>query len=154
MNGIKSLIDNVVYLDIETTGLSDSLDDENMRKWERIIEIGAVKYKDGEYSEFHTLVNPRKKLSLDILDLCSGISQDALDKSPTIKDIFPCLVDFIEDMPLICHNAAFEKKFLSTYGKALGYELKNEFLDSMELAALVNPGLKEYNLEALIKEYI
>ena len=43
-NTLNSILDNVIYLDIETTGL-----DENTSE---IIEIGAVKIKNNELSTY------------------------------------------------------------------------------------------------------
>ncbi len=58
------------------------------------------------------------------------------------------VLEFLEDLPLICHNANFERKFLSFYIP----EIKNTIMDSMELAIILEPWRKEYNLNSLIKE--
>lgn len=49
------LTDDYVVIDIETTGLDP--------KWDRIIEIAAVKVVDGEIiDKFESLVNPNCKI--------------------------------------------------------------------------------------------
>ena len=51
----ESILNNVIYLDIETTGL-DELSSE-------IIEIGAVKVKDSVITTYKTLIKPCWKCS-------------------------------------------------------------------------------------------
>lgn len=154
MEEISSFTDNIIYVHIQTTGGDSTLQETDNKKWERIIEIGAVKFKNGEYYEFHTFVNPKKKLSISILDLCCVIDEQQLINSPTIKDVLPEFLRFIEDLPLVSHNARVEANFFKTYGKALGHEIKNEILDSKELVSIINPTLKEYSLDFLLKEYV
>jgi len=136
----KSILNNVIYLDIETTGL-DELSSE-------IIEIGAIKVKDSIITIYRTLIKPVGKVPSSIYELCSGLLEADLENAPSLQDIKKDLLSFIEDYPLICHNGGFEKKFLREHIK----ELKNEILDSMELAAILEPWRGEYNLEALLKK--
>ena len=59
---------NYVALDIETTGLNP--------KYDKIIEIGAVRVRDGKAEDtFSSFVNPAKSLPTRIIEL-TGI-QDA-----------------------------------------------------------------------------
>lgn len=132
-----SLIKNVVFLDIETTG-SDFYSD-------KIIEIGAVKIEDDKVTRFYSLVNPEKEVPLNIFDLCKGITKGDLEAAPTIYIVMEKLQDFIEDLPLVCHNADFERNFL---------RIHNEFLDSMELVAILYPELLEFNLQFLMKRFL
>lgn len=57
-------------------------------------------------------------------------------------------MEFIEDKTIICHNKQFEEKFLEFH---IG-ELKNKFIDSMELACILEPFQKEFNLDYLKKK--
>jgi len=136
----ESILNNVIYLDIETTGL-DALSSE-------IIEIGAVKVKDSIITTYKTLIKPVGRLPASIYEFCSGLVDTDLDNAPRLQDIKKDFFDFVEDFPLICHKGNFEKKFLREHIK----ELKNEILDSMELAAILEPWRGEYNLEALFKQ--
>ncbi|MBK1811124.1 DNA polymerase III [Clostridium sp. YIM B02505] len=132
-----SILNNVVFLDIETTGLNPLED--------RIIEIGAIKVKDGIITKFSSLVNPKMEVPLNILDLCTGINQEVLDSAPELDEVMIYLVDFIEEYPIICHNADFEKSFL---------KVKNRFLDSLELIAILFPEFHEFNLQYLMKKLL
>lgn len=154
MDKVTSFADNLIYVHIETTGSDLTLKEGDPIKWERIIEIGAVKFKDEKYSEFHAFVNPRKKLPVNILDLCEGIDEERLKNSETIKEVLPRFLEFIEGLPIVLHNVEAEGNFLKTYASALNLNIKNEILSSKELAVIVNPALKEYTLDFLIKEYV
>lgn len=136
----QSILNNVIYLDIETTGL-DELSSE-------IIEIGAVKVKDSVITTYKTLIKPFGRVPSSIYELCSGLLEVDLETAPSLQDIKNDLLSFVEDYPLICHNGGFERKFLREHIK----EMKNEILDSMELAAILEPWRGEYNLEALLKK--
>ncbi|RDY29467.1 exonuclease [Romboutsia weinsteinii] len=136
---IISLLDNVVFLDIETSGL-DPINSE-------ILEIGAIKIKNGEISRFYTLVKNNKEIPLEILSLCSGLSEEDFSKGKKVHDVEVDLLVFLEDYKVICHNASLEKSFLEFYMP----KIKNEIIDSMELAVILEPYHKEYSLDYLKK---
>ncbi|WP_252225349.1 helicase C-terminal domain-containing protein [Clostridium sp. ZBS2] len=139
MEQLKSILDNVIYLDIETTGL-----DENNCE---IIEIGAVKIKNSSVTTYEVLIRPKGNVPVSIYKLCQGLKEEELMNSKYLEDIKKELLVFLEDLPLICHNRGFERKFLSYHIP----EIKNEIFDSMELSAILEPWRKEYNLDSLIK---
>ncbi|MDR5587855.1 helicase C-terminal domain-containing protein [Clostridium aquiflavi] len=139
MEQLKSILDNVIYLDIETTGL-----DENNCE---IIEIGAVKIKNSSVTTYEVLIRPKGNVPVSIYKLCQGLKEEELMNSKYLEDIKKELLVFLEDLPLICHNGGFERKFLSYHIP----EIKNEIFDSMELSAILEPWRKEYNLDSLIK---
>jgi len=139
-NTLNSILDNVIYLDIETTGL-----DENTSE---IIEIGAVKIKNNKVSTYSTLIRPRGRVPVGIYNLCSGLNEAELYSARSLNTIKPELIEFLEDLPLICHNGNFERRFFRAHIK----EIKNEIMDSMELCAILEPERKEFNLESLIRD--
>ena len=65
MEHVKSILDNVIYLDIETTGLDEVCSE--------IIEIGAIKFKNGAVTKYETLIRPRGRVPVEIYNLCTGI---------------------------------------------------------------------------------
>ncbi|GAA0076272.1 helicase C-terminal domain-containing protein [Clostridium sp. CTA-5] len=136
---LNSILNNVIYLDIETTGL----DGESCE----IIEIGAVKIKDSTITTYNTLIKPKERVPISIYKLCIGLNEDDLLAARSLEEIKREVVEFLEDLPLICHNGGFEKKFLSYHIP----EIKNRIMDSMELATILEPWRKEYNLDYLIK---
>jgi len=137
---LNSILDNVIYLDIETTGLDE--------KSSEIIEIGAVKVKDGVITTYSTLIKPRGRVPIGIYNLCTGLKEVDLLSARGLNTVREEILDFLEDLPLVCHNSNFERKFLYCHIP----EIKNKIMDSMELAAILEPWRKEFNLDALIKE--
>lgn len=140
IEGLNSVLDNVVYLDIETTGL-----DENSSE---IIEIGAVKIKNSVITTYETLIRPRVRVPIEIYNLCTELKEEDLLKARNLNSIKSELLDFLENFPIVCHNGNFEKRFFESHIP----EIKNKILDSMELASILEPWRKEFNLDSLLKE--
>ncbi|OOM09097.1 helicase C-terminal domain-containing protein [Clostridium saccharobutylicum] len=137
---LTSILDNVIYLDIETTGIDE--------KSSEIIEIGAIKIKNGIITTYKTLIRPRGRVPIEIYNLCTGLTEKELLGARSLNLIKSEVLEFLEDIPLICHNGNFERRFLE-YNIP---EIKNKILDSMELAAILEPWKKEFNLDSLVKE--
>lgn len=122
-----------VSFDLETTGKNHRSDE--------IIEIGAVKIKDGELGdEFNALVKPSHPISSEITDL-TGITNDNVKGSPPIQDVLPSFLDFIGDSVLVSHNVDFDYPFLRHALKtSLGRTLNNESYCTLVQARARMPG--------------
>lgn len=73
--------------------------------------LGMVKVIDGcIVQRFYTLINPIRDEYTDKEPcLCvHGIPLAEAEKAPTFSQLFPMLKDFIENLPLVCHNAGFD----------------------------------------------
>ncbi|MTI66437.1 MAG: DEAD/DEAH box helicase [Firmicutes bacterium] len=140
---LESFLENVVYIDIETSGLEP--------KSSEILELGAIKVKDSEILTFHSYIKNNKLIPRNTFDICSGLTMKDLENAPNIKEVSKKFIEFIEDFPLICHNKSFEKKFLDTYllDEKTNKPIKNDYLCSMELISILEPGLNEFNLNFL-----
>ena len=138
-NHLKSILDNVVYLDIETTGLDEVCSE--------IIEIGAIKFKNNKVTTFETLIKPRGRVPVEIYNLCTGLKEEDLYTAPSLNLIRNSLSEFLEDLPVICHNGNFERRFFRYHLP----NIKNAIIDSMEFAVILEPYHKEYNLNSLMK---
>lgn len=140
----KSAPRGLVYLDLETTGVNQEID--------HIIEVGAVRVDGDRREEFHSLVNPPvEHISPAIFSLCRGITEEGLRRAPALEDIKGKLLDFLGDLPLVCHNARFDSSFLR---RELGRSLNNLFLDSLELCCLFKPQFPRHGLGYLAREYL
>lgn len=95
---------NYVAFDIETTGLNP--------KYDKIIEIGAVKVRDGELTEtFSTFVNPARSLPVRIVEL-TGICDADVAQAPYIDDILDAFLAFVGEDVLLGHNILFDYSFV------------------------------------------
>lgn len=136
-----------IALDCETTGLKP---DEH-----KIIEIAAIKYKNGEIVDtFHTLINPQVHIPYYITKI-NGISDDMVKDTPTIEEVMPKLIKFIGNLPIVAHNASFDAKFLKCASyKLFGKDsINNYFIDTVKIARMIYPHLPNHKLET-IKNYL
>lgn len=130
-----------VCLDFETTGLSGTKD--------CVTEIGAVKVIDGEVVQrFSTLVNPCRPIPPRVVEL-TGISNDMVEDHPKIWEILPLFLGFLGDLPLVCHNAKFDCKFLERDLLKMNRVIENKVDDTLTLARLKVKGLPSYKLSYL-----
>ena len=136
----KSILDNVVYLDIETTGLNP-LNSE-------ITEIGAIKIKDSFQNKLSILIKPTNFIPISTCQICEGLNTADLNQGYTISEAKDILIKFIEDLPLICHNKSFVTSFLLYYFP----EIKSTILNSMELACILEPSMKSFRLQDILNK--
>ncbi|TCS95442.1 PolC-type DNA polymerase III [Hazenella coriacea] len=136
------LEDTYVVFDVETTGLSAVHD--------VIIELGAVKMKDGKVVEtFSEFANPHRPLPQQIIEL-THITDDMVKDAPEIDDVIARFLQFIDGCVLVAHNARFDMGFLQEAVKRIGEQpVKNPVLDTLELARFLYPGLRNHRLNNL-----
>ncbi len=138
-------MDFYVSVDLETTGLYP--------KQDKIIEIGAVKVKDGEVTErFSTFVNPGQRLEERIVEL-TGIRDEQLRTAPDIAEVFPQLCDFLEDLPLVGHRILFDYSFLKKEAVYEKISFEKTGVDTLKIARKYLPHLEHRNLEYLCDYY-
>lgn len=134
-----------VALDLETTGLRPSED--------RILEIGAIKVRNGEICErYSTLVDPGMPISPRIQEL-TGID-DAMaaagkDSAAAVRE----LVAFCEDLPLLGHNILFDYSFIKRNAVNLGLPFEKQGIDTLKIARALLPDLEHKNLSYLCAYY-
>lgn len=136
-----------VIFDTETTGFNPGLHDS-------MIEIGAVKMKDGAVIEsFDELINPGVLIDSEITDL-TGINNNMVRNCPNEEVVTKKFKEWIGDLPLVAHNAKFDKNMIeSAYHKYGLGPLKNTILDTMIISQIINKDLKRHGLSALTKNY-
>ncbi len=137
------LTDEIVVFDIETTGFSPVND--------RIIEIGAVKVKDGKITDrFSVFVNPERPIPFRIEQL-TGIHDSMVVDADTIEKVLPEFLDFCGEAVLAAHNAGFDMSFIKENARRLGLIREFTYLDTMGIARLLLPGQAKHTLDAVAK---
>lgn len=139
------MINTYVSIDLETTGLNPKLD--------KITEIGAVKVVEGRITDtFSTLVNPGRQLEERIVAL-TGIQDSDLEKAPYLEEVFPGLLAFLEDMPLLGHSILFDYSFLKKAAVNQKLTFEKCGMDTLKIARKYLAGLEHRNLDYLCNYY-
>ena len=132
----------LVVLDFETTGLLPAYD--------RTIEVAATLLVDHRpVKTFHQLMHPGTILPSFITSL-TGITDAMPRGQPRPEEVMPRLQEFVRGLPIVAHNAAFDRGFLRAELARAGLRLESDFLCTMRLARRLAPGLPSYRLDALV----
>ena len=138
-------VDEYVSLDTETTGLDV--------KWCELIEVAAIRYKDGkEAGCFSSLIRP-SRLPLDpFIEELTGIRSSKLEDAPSASEVIPGLIDFIGDLPIVGHNVCFDARFISSCCADLGIAaLDNVLIDTLRISRHVFRALGDRKLPSVAK---
>lgn len=136
-----------VVFDLETTGLYPNSGDS-------IIEIGAVKIKNGKIIDrYDELINPEKNLSEEIVKI-TGINDDMLrgkrKEEMAVKDF----MKWVGEAPMVAHNAKFDISFLdNAYSKYNLGKICNIVIDTLGLSRYLESSERYHNLAILVKRY-
>ena len=135
----------IVVLDVESTGLSTTEDD--------VIQIAAIQYGTaGKVKELDVLLKPTKPVGDSFY--VHGFSDEKLanegiEPSEALKQF----LNFIEDKVLVGHNVNYDLQILSSMLRryALGPIGTNSVYDTLDLACKVYPKLANHKLNTLSK---
>jgi DNA polymerase-3 subunit epsilon len=138
----------VLILDTETTGIH--LHDDH-----RIVEIGCVELMSRLPTGrvFHCYINPERQMPKDA-EAVHGLTDAFLADKPRFAEIVDDFLAFIEDSPLVAHNAMFDIGFLNQELGRLGKPRieQHRCVDTLALARKRLPGAK-HSLDALCTRY-
>lgn len=133
--------DRYIALDLEATSTHPN---------NKIIEIGMVRYVNGEPREtFQSFVNPHQKLLPVIVDL-THITDDQLQDAPDIQALTRPILRFLQDDPVIGHSVQNDMKLLA---ENLNLPLDNNYIDTCKLAMTHLPDREKYSLRVLADDY-
>ncbi len=137
-----------IVLDTETTGFEPS-------QGHRLVEIGCLELINHVPTGrvFHTYLNPDREVPRDAFAV-HGLSFDFLKNHPPFKEVVGSFLEFIEEAPLVIHNAKFDMKFLNAELK--WQELPeipfHRAIDTLPMARKKFPG-SPASLDALCKRF-
>lgn len=137
-----------IVFDTETTGIFPG-------DGHRIVELGALEMVNKVLTgrSFHTYIDPCRPMPKDAQGV-HGLSSDFLTGQPVFEMVIDDFLAFIEDSPLVAHNAQFDMEFLN-------WELRranmaplplDRAIDTLEIARKKHPGAKN-TLDGLCTRY-
>jgi DNA polymerase-3 subunit epsilon len=137
-----------VVLDTETTGFDP-------QKGHRLVEIGCLELKNhlptGKI--YHAYINPERDVPRDAADV-HGLTYEFLKEHPIFEKHAQDFLEFIDDSPLVIHNAIFDMRFLNAeLGRIGRQEIPFErAIDTLRIAKEKFPGAPA-SLDALCKRF-
>ncbi|MDO5717536.1 MAG: PolC-type DNA polymerase III [Tissierellia bacterium] len=141
----KEEYEEYVVFDLETTGLSHLHD--------KIIEIGAVKIKNGLIVDtYRELVDPKITISTFITELTT-INNETVAGSDTIDLVLPRFLKFCGSSCLVAHNAEFDISFIKKNANDLNLDFDLPYIDTLYLARYLLPELRNHKLDTLSRYF-
>jgi DNA polymerase-3 subunit epsilon len=137
-----------IVFDTETTGLNPAGGD-------RMVEIGCVeifnRIETGRH--FHAYFNPDREMPSEA-EAVHGLTTIFLSDKPRFSERVSELLDFLEDSPLVAHNAGFDFGFLNFELAQCGRGpvSHSRMVDTLTLARSRHPGAK-HSLDALCMRF-
>ena len=143
-----SLLDQeYVVFDTETTGFNAGGNDQ-------MIEIGAVKIKNGEITDrFDELIDPGRHIPDKITEL-TQITDEMVQGKPNEEEVTKRFLAWTGNSPMVAHNAKFDISFIEMAMKKYNLgEFVNTVIDTLELSRTLDQGFARHGLSALVKRY-
>jgi len=120
-----------------------------------MVEIGCIEiYNRVETGRhFHAYFNPDRDMPFEA-EAVHGLSSVFLSDKPRFLDKAEELLDFLEDSPLVAHNASFDFGFLNFELEQCGRPsvCMSRMRDTLQLARSRHPGAK-HSLDALCMRF-
>jgi len=137
-----------IVLDTETTGLDPAAG-------HRIVEVGMLELINHipTGQAFHRYIDPERDMPAEAFAV-HGLSSEFLSDKPTFAAIADDFLSFIDDAPLIIHNAGFDMGFINAELTRLARPILDDdrVIDTLMLARRKHP-MGPNSLDALCKRH-
>lgn len=118
-------MDNFIAIDVETANASPS----------SICAIGAVKVRDGLIVDRrYSLVRPEPDYYSYFCTRVHGLTDEDTWNAPSFGTVWSGWQEWLEDLPLVAHNARFDSTCIREACKIYGLELPPQFLCTLVAA--------------------
>ena len=133
-----------VVFDLETTGLSS--------RYDRIIEVGAIRIKKGEVVDrLSLLIHPKDVDISATASQVSGITMAMLKGQPTFEEVKDKIQAFFSNAIVVSHNAPFDMGFMVAAFQRVGISFQPPVIDTLTLSRYLYPEANSHRLGALAK---
>lgn len=138
------IMEVVAVIDFETTGLSPAQGD-------RATEIAAVIVEDGQVVDrYQSLMNAGVRVPAYI-EALTGITNAMIRSAPPAGEVMREVSDFIGEIPIVAHNAAFDAKFWDAELARIQRARRQDFVCSLLLSRRLFPLAPSHKLGALVE---
>jgi len=132
----------IAVIDFETTGMSPAEGD-------RPTEVAIVMTEHGRVvDQYQSLMNPGRYIPGFISQL-TGITNAMVRTAPAVSDVMAEAARFVGDVPLVAHNASFDRKFWQAELAHLGLGHAQPFACTVLLARRLYPQAPNHKLGTL-----
>ncbi|MBS3997805.1 MAG: 3'-5' exonuclease [Hydrogenophaga sp.] len=133
----------IAVIDFETTGISPAMGD-------RATEVAIVLTEHGQVVDrFQSLMNAGVRIPSFITQL-TGITNAMVAGAPAADAVMREAARFVGDVPLVAHNAAFDRKFWQAELTRAGVEAAHPFACTVLLSRRLYPHAPNHKLGTLI----
>ena len=137
-----------IIFDTETTGFDP-------KNGDRMVEIGCIEMinRVATGQSYHAYFNPQRSMPAEA-EAVHGLSDSFLADKPLFAASAQDFLDFIEDSPMIAHNANFDFNFINAELALCSMPIvsRDRMVDTVALAKVRHPGAK-LSLDALCSRY-
>ena len=146
-NDSVMLEDEFVVFDFETTGF-------NAGGADSIIEIGAVKIKDGMITDrYDELINPGRPLPVKITEL-TNITDTMLEGKDNEENAVKRFIEWFGDCPMVAHNAKFDMGVIWDACSFYHHKIPHyEYFCSLQISKKVWPEFEKHALTFLGEKF-
>lgn len=116
-----------------------------------LCEVAAVAWKQGEIvGEFQSLIKPSKPMGQEVIRI-HNITNEMVEKAPSINEVLPEFLQFVQQGILVAHHAPFDMGFISVEIEKWGHAFpKLPVVCSSRLARAMIPESVNHKLQTLV----
>jgi DNA polymerase-3 subunit epsilon len=133
----------IAVIDFETTGISPGLGD-------RATEVAIVITEHGRVVDrYQSLMNAGVRIPGFITQL-TGITNEMIASAPTAETVMRDTARFVGDVPMVAHNASFDRRFWAAELERAGAQALQPFACTVLLSRRLYPEAPSHKLGSLV----